>query len=109
MYLLLHEMYWSRSDLTVAVDFRITGKPASVGGLKSYFSRRGVEAQGTQGILLSLGATLVANCRCSRLKSLLRVPVNLPAFSAPLREKHDFKPPAQACFPVIRKSTATVR
>jgi len=32
-----------------------------------------------------------------------------PAFSAPLREKYDFKPPTQAGFPVIRKSMATIR
>ena len=32
-----------------------------------------------------------------------------PEFSTPLREKYDFKPPAQAGFPVIQKSTVTVR
>jgi hypothetical protein len=42
-------VYWSRSDLTVAVDFRITGKSACVGGLKSYFSRRGAENTQVQG------------------------------------------------------------
>ena len=39
-------VYWSRLDLTVAVDFRITGKPAWIGGLKSCFL---AEAQRTQG------------------------------------------------------------
>ena len=32
-----------------------------------------------------VGATLVANCRCSRLKSLLQI-IGTSAFSAPLRD-----------------------
>ena len=46
------------------------------------------EALGAQSDLQEfVGATLVANIGNSRLKSLLRIPVNHSAFSAPLREK----------------------
>ena len=47
------------------------------------------EALRTQRLLLYVGATLVANCWYSQLRSLLQTPVNLSAFFAtlaPLRE-----------------------
>jgi hypothetical protein len=38
----------------------------------------------------------------------LQTTILFSAVSAPLREKYVFKPPTQADFPVIRKSTTTV-
>jgi hypothetical protein len=71
---------------------------AGIGYMKKLKKFTLAETQGTQRFLLSVGATLVANYQCSRLKSLLRRPVNPSAFSAPLRENR------MLYFPLIRVS-----
>ena len=43
MYLFFHEIWLPVFDLTVVVDFRISGKHACIEGLICLFSRRGAE------------------------------------------------------------------